>query len=400
MSQESLSQAKARALPSWPVFDGEDEQAVVEVLRSTKVNYWTGQNGKAFENEFAELCGTSHAIAVMNGTVALEMCLESLGIGVGGEVVVTPRTFVASASAIVRSGARPVFADVCPNSGNITAESVEAVLSKRTKAVVIVHLGGWPAEMDEFHELSKQYGIALVEDCAQAHGAQYKGRSVGSFGRISAFSFCQDKIVTLGGEGGMVVTDDSDLWERAWGIKDHGKSYDTVFRKEHPPGFRWLHEDFGSNYRLTEMQSALGRVALQKLAGWVRARRRNAHVLEGVFDKFPNLLRSPKAPDHSYSSYYRLYCYVRPEGLKQGWNRDRIMVEISSRGVPCFIGSCGEIYLEKAFEKYSLRPEKRLPIAKELGETSLCFLVHPTLTSDDVLWMAEVIEDVLSEASL
>ncbi len=382
----------------WPFF-AEDEIAAAEaVLRSGKVNYWTGEEGRAFEREFAAWCGVRHAVAVANGTVALELALHALDVGPGDEVVVPPRTFLATASAVVMRGARPVFADVDPVSGTITAENIEKVLTPDTRAVIPVHLAGWPCDMDPIMELAEARGLKVIEDCAQAHGARYRGRPVGSLGHAAAFSFCQDKIMTTGGEGGMLVTDSVEAWERAWAYKDHGKSYLAVYEREHPPGFRWLHESFGTNWRLTEMQAAIGRLQLRKLPEWSEIRRRNAAILSDGFRRIP-ALRVEEPADHLQHAWYKYYVYVRPERLRRGWSRDRIMEEINGAGVPCFSGSCSEIYREKAFEKSRLVPQQPLPVARELGETTLMFLVHPTLERADMERTRQVVEEVLSRAS-
>ncbi len=382
----------------WPFF-AEDEIAAAEaVLRSGKVNYWTGEEGRAFEREFAAWCGVRHAVAVANGTVALELALHALDVGPGDEVVVPPRTFLATASAVVMRGARPVFADVDPVSGTITAENIEKVLTPDTRAVIPVHLAGWPCDMDPIMELAEARGLKVIEDCAQAHGARYRGRPVGSLGHAAAFSFCQDKIMTTGGEGGMLVTDSVEAWERAWAYKDHGKSYLAVYEREHPPGFRWLHESFGTNWRMTEMQAAIGRLQLRKLPEWSEIRRRNAAILSDGFRRIP-ALRVEEPADHLQHAWYKYYVYVRPERLRRGWSRDRIMEEINGAGVPCFSGSCSEIYREKAFEKSGLVPQQPLPVARELGKTTLMFLVHPTLERADMERTRQVVEEVLSRAS-
>ena len=382
----------------WPHFEEDEIEAVLAVLRSGKVNYWTGPEGNAFERDFAEVAGCDHAVAVANGTVALELALWAGGIGRGDEVVLTSRTFVASASAAVMRGARPVFADVDRASQNVTAETIRRALTPRTKAIIAVHLAGWPCDMDPIMELAEERGLFVVEDCAQAHGATYKGRPVGSLGHIAAFSFCQDKIITTGGEGGLVTTNDEALWERAWAYKDHGKSYDAVFRREHPPGFRWLHESFGTNWRLTEMQAAIGRAVLPKLPQWLAKRRRFAEILSERFAEIP-ALRVTSPPENVEHAYYKYYTFVRPPRLRAGWDRDRIMNAVTRLGIPCYSGSCSEIYLEKAFGKDGLRPEGRLPVAKELGETSLMFLVHPTLAEEDVEQAAEAVERVMERAA-
>ena len=367
--------------PGWPQFDADAIEAVSAVLRSGRVNYWTGDEGRLFEREFADYTGTKHAIAVANGTVALELALHALGVGPGDEVIVPSRTFIASASCVAMRGAVPVMADVDRASQTITAETVRKAITPRSKAIIAVHLAGWPCDMDPIMRLAGEHQLAVVEDCAQAHGARYKGRPVGSIGHINAFSFCQDKIMTTGGEGGMVTTNDDTLWSRAWSFRDHGKSYDAVCRTENAPGFRWLHESIGTNWRLTEMQSVLGRKMLRNLEAYVARRRHFAGRLNQAFADVPAVRTTVPRMDE-YHSYYKYYVFVRPERLRSEWNRDRIIAAIEAEGVPCYAGSCSEIYQEKAFE--GIRPPQRLSVAKELGETSLMFLVHPTLSDADM----------------
>jgi len=385
-------------MPGWPHFDEQQIQAVVDVLSSGEVNYWTGELGRTFEKRFAEYSGCRYGVALANGTVALELALLARGIGPGDEVVVTPRTFLASANCALLRGATPVFADVDRVSQNITAESIRKVLTPRTRAIVAVHLSGWPCEMDSIVELARERKLHVIEDCAQAHGATYRGRPVGSLGDVAAFSFCQDKIMTTGGEGGMLVTDDEAVWRKVWEYKDHGKSYDAVYNREHVPGFRWLHESLGTNYRMTEMQAALGLVQLDKVGDWVDRRRANAARLSEGLAPLAGL-RLAEPPEHIRHSYYRYYANVRPERLRDGWHRDRIMNEIVERGVPCFSGICGEVYLEKVFQRELDTPQDRLPVARELGETSLAFLVHPTLGPEQMDHTCHVVNEVLKEAT-
>ncbi|MGJ0531799.1 DegT/DnrJ/EryC1/StrS family aminotransferase [Methylocystis sp.] len=393
----------------WPSFTEEEIATVAHVLASNRVNYWTGQECRAFEREFAAWAGTERAIALANGTVALELALHGLRIGAanggcaGDEVVVTPRTFLASVSCVVNAGATPVFADVDRDSGNITAETIAAVLTPRARAVIAVHLAGWPCDMDPIMSLADRHGLKVIEDCAQAHGARYRGRSVGSIGHVGAWSFCQDKIMTTGGEGGMVTTNDQDLWARMWAFKDHGKNYEAVCERKHPVGFRWLHESFGTNWRMMEMQAAIGRIQLRRMPDWTAARIANSDAIAAALAPFATgdgPLRLPQfrcaaCPGCDTRSgcvhgRYKFYVYVRPERLASGWTRDRIIKEINARGVPCYQGSCSEVYLEKAFDGTGWRPAASLPAARELGETSLMFLVHPTLTADEIRRTGEV----------
>ena len=434
----------------WPSFTSEEADAVHRLLLSNRVNYWTGNECREFEKEFAAWAGTRYALALANGTLALDIALKALGIEPGDEVIVTPRTFIASVSCVVNAGATPVFADIDSNSGNINAQTISGVLTPRTKAVICVHLAGWPCDMDPIMALAAQHGLKVIEDCAQAHGARYKGRSVGSIGHVGAWSFCQDKIMTTGGEGGMVTCNDESLWRAMWAYKDHGKSYAAVYEREHPPGFRWLHESFGTNWRMLEMQAAIGRIQLRRMKDWTAVRTANAMALRGALLPFAGeggVVRVPQmqcdgcpvrggcqgaealavlgataaavlggageggaiqgsrresplpAVGDSTSgcqhAFYKFYAYVRPENLAPGWSRDRIIEEINARGVPCYVGSCSEVYLEKAFDNTGWRPKERLPVAKELGETSLMFLVHPTLTQAEIRKTQDAITQVL-----
>jgi dTDP-4-amino-4,6-dideoxygalactose transaminase len=391
-------------LPPWPSFTEDEAEAVQKVLLSNKVNYWTGTEGREFEKEFAEYCGVKHAIALANGTLALELALYALDIGPGDEVITTSRTFIASASCIVMRGATPIIADVDPVSQNITADTIRPLITPRTKAIIAVHLAGWPCDMDAIMALAEEHGLKVIEDCAQAHGARYKGRPVGSMGDVGAFSFCQDKIMTTGGEGGMLTTNDTEVWKKAWAYKDHGKSYDAVYNREHPPGFRWLHESFGSNWRLTEMQSAIGRIQLRRLDDWVAVRRRHAAMLNDAFAKIP-VLRVTPTPQDIFHSYYKYYVFIRPDAFTDNSTsniensashlRDQLMSAINTAGIPCFSGSCSEIYREKAFADAGLGPASPLPVARELGDTSLMFLVHPTLRESDIEKTTEVVQRVL-----
>jgi dTDP-4-amino-4,6-dideoxygalactose transaminase len=380
----------------WPSFESDEVDAVARILQSGKVNYWTGNEGRLFEEEFAAFSGSRYAVALANGTVALELALYALGVGPGDEVVVACRTFIASASCAAMRGAIPIMADVDRESQNITADNVRAVLSPRTKAIIAVHLAGWPCEMDPILQLAADCGLKVVEDCAQAHGATYKGRPVGSMGDAAAFSFCQDKILTTGGEGGMLTTNDLGVWTRAWSFKDHGKSYDAVYNRPHPPGFRWLHESFGTNWRLTEMQSAMGRIQLRRLRQTVEKRRHLAAILTAGFAGIPSL-RVTQPPADVEHSYYKYYVFVRPETLRKDWTRDRIVQAVNGEGIPCQAGSCSEIYLEKAFPE-EWRPAGRHPVARELGETSLMFLVHSTLSEEDMQDTVAALQKVMSHA--
>ncbi|MCU7553657.1 DegT/DnrJ/EryC1/StrS aminotransferase family protein [Alteromonas sp. ASW11-19] len=381
----------------WPDYDEQEQQAVLEVMRSNQVNYWTGQQGRKFEREFAHFADCEYAIAVANGSVALDLAWRALALPAGSEVIVTSRSFMASVSSIVLAGLVPVFVDVDRDSQNICAETIAPAITSRTRAILCVHLAGWPCDMEAILALASEHGLKVVEDCAQAHGARYAERSVGSFGDIAAWSFCQDKIMTTAGEGGMVTTNHRDLWSVMWAFKDHGKSYDAVYEQAHPPGFRWLHESFGTNWRLTEMQAAVGRKQLQKMPAWTRTRQAYCQQIWQTCERFP-ALRVPALPTNVGHAGYKCYVFVNSDQLSSGWDRDRIMAAINARGVPCLSGSCSEIYQEKAFDNTSYRPAAPLPVASELGATSLMFLIHPTLSQQEIDLTCEVITQVMQEA--
>ena len=382
---------------SWPSFTQAEASAVGAVLLSNKVNYWTGKECQFFEKEFSEWSQTKYCIALANGTLALDLALNAVAVGIGDEVIVTSRTFIASVSSIVNSGAIPIFADVDLSTQNITPNSIRLAITAKTKALVCVHLAGWPCEMAEIMEIAKEFNLFVIEDCAQAHGGKYQGKPLGSIGDIGCWSFCQDKIMTTGGEGGMVATNNELLWRKMWAHKDHGKSYNAVFERQHEEGFRWLHESFGTNWRMTEMQAAIGRIQLTRMLSWHFKRLENAKKVWNAARTCKGL-RVPHIPDHIEHAAYKCYVFVKLEYLNKGWTRDKIIININALGVPCFAGSCSEVYLEKAFDNTGLRPNQRLPNAKELGETSLMFLVHPTLTEEEVQLMCDVLESVMTLA--
>jgi dTDP-4-amino-4,6-dideoxygalactose transaminase len=394
----------------WPFFADDEIQAAVNVLKSGKVNQWTGDEVRAFENEFAGYVGTGYAVALANGSLALDMALAALDIGNGDEVIVTPRSFVASAACVALRGATPVFVDVDPVSQNITVKTISQAVTSKTKAVIAVNLGGWPCDLASIQSFCEQYHLFLIEDCAQAHGAAFKGKRAGSFGDCAVFSFCQDKIMTTGGEGGMLVTDNPDIWKKVWSMKDHGKDYSKTFCQDHDPGFRGLVDSFGTNGRMTEMQAAMGRVMLEKLDGWVVKRRLHADLFNRGLQDVSGLRITVPGPN-VYHSYYKYYVFIQPDELKSSWNRDTIINALTAAGVPCNTGICPEIYLEDAFKTRAFRLQgdimdnktdnkgDRLPVAQALGETSLMFLVHPTLTTESIEFAIDQVRQVMKKAT-
>lgn len=383
----------------WPVYADDEVEAVTKVLRSGRVNSLQhGDQCRSFETAFAKSCDMPYGISLANGTLALELALRALGVGPGDEVIVTSRSFVASASCVINAGAEPVFADVDADSQNLTAASVRAALTERTRAIILVHLAGYSSEMDDLCALADEKGLKLIEDCAQAHGATYKGRPVGSFGHASAFSFCTDKIMSTGGEGGMLLLRDEDVFLRAWSYKDHGKDYALAMEKSAEPKFRWMISSIGTNFRMTEMQAAIGLHQLAKLKLWVEERRARARILDDAFAGL-KAVRLPAARNHIGHAYYKYYLFIRPEMLREGWSRDRILREAAALGAPCGPGSCSEIYLEKAFVDRAGPAHQRLPVTKALGETSILLPVDQTLSPGDVREMAEIMRYVVLQAT-
>lgn len=393
------SREVAPIISRWPHHDEDEIAAAVEVLRSGRVNALQhGSYSRAFEGAFARRCDMPHAISLANGTLALELALRALGLGPGDDVIVPARSFVASASCVVACGARPVFADVDPDTQNITATTLARALTPATRAVIAVHLAGLACPMDELGILADELGLKVVEDCAQAHGATLAGRPVGSFGDAAAFSFCTDKIMTTGGEGGMLLLRSGEAWRRAWSMKEHGKDPQLWHAPATGAGFRWLVSGFGSNYRMTELQAAIGLRQLAKLPGWVAARRRNAAALTAALEGTAaiRLVR----PDDSFGhAYYRYYAFVRPAALRPSWTRDRIVGAAQEAGVPAQSGSCPEIYRERAFVRAGLAPKRPLPDAAALGRTSIALPVDPTLSEAEAAEMGRRLRAVLEDAA-
>ena len=362
---------QSTALPPWPIFEADEIAAVDAVLRSGRVNYWTGDQCKLFERAWGDYHGGMHSLAMANGSLTLDTALRVLNIGAGDEVIVSPRSYVASAMCAVLAGAKPVFADVEANSGNMTVASMEAVRTSRTKACIPVHIAGWPCDMPAISAWAAQHGIHLIEDCAQAHGAHIDGRSVGTWGVFSSWSFCQDKIMTTGGEGGMLCTPDLRLWKKAWQYSQHGKDYDWTHAKVAEPGFRWLIAHEGTNLRITEMQAAIGLCQLRKLDDWVARRARNSAIMQ---EKLRGLhgVRVPTTP--AGHAHYRCMAYAHAAA-----DRPKLLAALVRAGLQANIGSCSEIYREPIFAQHGLAPTNALLVAHTLGETSIALVVHHTI---------------------
>jgi dTDP-4-amino-4,6-dideoxygalactose transaminase len=404
-----MNQKKAELFKSWPNFSQEEANKAKDILLTNKVNYWSGEECRKFEKEFAEYVQCKYAVATSNGTTALDLAFKAMNLDAGSEVLVTSRTFLASVSSIINAGLVPKFIDVSRDTQNIDVSKLENVITSKTKAILCVHLAGWPCDMDEIMCIANLHSLFVIEDCAQAHGAKYKGRPLGSIGHIGCWSFCQDKIMTTAGEGGMVATDNKEYWSKMWSYKDHGKSYDAVYNTKHNPGFKWLHDSLGTNWRMTEIQGAIGRIQLTKMESWSATRNKYLAKIWNACSCI-DALRVPKFKCLSCTGCnqenacihgaYKCYVFLDNSKIHPEWSRLDIIDRINSAGVPCFVGSCSEVYLEKAFESLDCLPDNRLPVAKELGESALMFLIHPSLTNKDIDYTCQVIKDTFEAVSL
>jgi dTDP-4-amino-4,6-dideoxygalactose transaminase len=393
---------------SYPYFNQNTQKRVQQVLKSGRVNYWTGNECKDFEKEFSNYHNVKYSLTVSNGSVALELALKALNLKKTDSVIVTPRSFVISASCVLNLGLKPIFADVDDN-GNLSVEGIKKVYNKNVKVIIVVHLNGLPCDLDPILEFVKKNKIFLVEDCSQAHGAVYKGKKVGSFGHISTWSFCQDKIISTGGEGGMISTNDTKLWLKLWSLKDHGKNYKSVFYKKHKTGFKWLHDDVGSNYRMTEMQAVIGREQLKSLDEQIKKRNLIANLyLSGLKDYYLkyDILKKPDFEVQSYTlkknlkkcnqyihAFYRLNFFINKNKIKQ----NRLIQQLNKKKIDCGVGACPEIYREKIFKKLKIFKNKRLNNAKLLGNTSITFPINPNRNLNKIREEISIVKNLLKK---
>lgn len=378
------------SIKQWPIINNKMINSVVNILKSGNLNQWNNGAVLEFEKKFANYIGSNYSIAVFNGTIALELCIKTLGLENGDEVIVTPRTFIASASCCAWCGIKPVFVDVDKNSQNITLETIKSGISNKTKAIILVHLAGWPCDLEDICKYCKENGIYVIEDCAQAHGAKYNNKSVGTWGDINAWSFCQDKIITTGGEGGMITTNNKQLYELAWSLKDHGKDYNTTLNKQHKPGFRWLHTNIGTNWRMMPIQAVIGIHALDELNNWVEHRRKIANIynenlknIDGIRLTIPN--------KNIFHSYYKYYFFIEPHKFKI--SRDNIINLINKENIFCQVGSCGEIYKEIALNDY--KPKHNLVTTQSLFDTAIMLKCDPSISEEYSLICITKIKEIL-----
>ena len=407
--------AVTNKLVGWPHFDENAIRAVEQVLRSGKVNYWTGKKGMEFEKRFAEWQGSKYAVSVATGTAALHVALSALGIGPGDEVIVPSYTFIATAFSVVQAGAVPRFADVNIDDHCISVESAEKLVTRRTKAIMPVHLYGNVCDMDKINEFARRHNLFVIEDNAEAFGGEYKGRKTGTLGDIAGCSFCQNKTFTTGGEGGMVTTDNEDLAWRARSFRDHG--YDVQQRLsllELEQKLPYIHNMIGWNYRMTEMQSAIGLAELDRMDTWnMPARRRNARILMDALMPLPQIKYGPVDTPERRNGWYVMAFSLDIENMNC---TIREFVEAAgAEGAPCWKVFWPQCHTERAFREHNSFGRSGFPFrSAEYADpasvdyskvdvpnarwheehTFTCF-AYPTFTEDDMRQIAAALVKVI-----
>ncbi len=349
------------ALPPWPAFDENAIRAVERVLRSGKVNYWTGRLGMEFEQRFAAWQGSKFAISTTNGTSALHVALTVLGIGPGDEVIVPSYTFIASSFSVVQAGAVPRFADVNLDDHCISLESAARLVNARTKAIMVVHLYGNVCDMDRVNAFAKQHGLLVIEDNAEAFGGSYKGRKTGTLGDIAGCSFCQSKTFTTGGEGGMVTTDNEELAWTARSFRDHG--YDVKDRLnllELEQKLSYIHNMVGWNYRMTEMQSAIGLAELDRIDTWnMPRRRRNAHIIIDALKALPQVKFAPIDTPERQNGFFVMAFSLEIE--RMDCSITEFVAAAGAEGAPCWRVFWPQCHTEAAFREHRAFGRSQFP---------------------------------------
>lgn len=361
-----------------PNLGKEEETAVIDVLRSGFLV--SGPKVKALEKEFAEYVGVDHAVAVTNGTVALDVALKALKIGAGDEVITSAFSFVASGNCVLFQNAKPVFADICPKTFNINPDDVAEKITPQTKAIIPVHMFGQPSDMDALKEIAEDNKIALIEDAAQAHGAEYKGKKAGSFGDMACFSLYATKNMTTA-EGGIITTNNSDLAERARLLINHGQTQ------------KYQHDLLGYNYRMTEICAALGLVQLKKLDGFNKKRNENASLLSGSIQKIGGLTVPYVASDvkHVFHQYV-----IRVEN---GYplSRDELATWLAEKGVGSAVHYPIPIYRQPLYTKLGYENES-CPNTEDSCRRVLSLPVHPLVTRDDIKYILDSLNEISNKS--
>lgn len=389
--------------PPYPKYGDEEIRAAERVLRSGKFSRLSGEETKKFEQEYAEWFGVKHAIAVNNGTASIHVALAALGIGPGDEVIHTSHCFIGTATPSAHAGATPVFADIDPRTYNIDPKSIEEKITPRTKAIVPVHLNGCPADMDAIMDIAKRHNLYVVEDAAQAHGALYKGRKVGTIGDVASFSFWEDKLMTTGGEGGMIITNSDEINRVARMIQNHGEvaadsSYYVGERLYH-------HELLGWNYRMSELQAALGREQLKKLDSYIEGRRKNAHRLTELLKDIEGII-TPYEPDDVKHVFYKYI--IRLDRNVLDIDAKDFVAALQAEGIPCSRRYPTPLHQQPVFVNKSgfgnshfpftddVNYGSGLPNSEKLPHDLVRLLMNPNMTESELQGTAKAVEKVVS----
>lgn len=376
----------------WPTYDKKLIKTISEIIASGKVNYLFGNYGKKFEKKFSKYHGLNYSVAVSNGTVGLELALASLDLKADDEILVTPRSYYSSVSCIIRNNLKPVFVDIDPLTQNICIKDLTKKINKKSKCIICVHLGGLPCDMDKIIPLAKKNNIKVIEDCSQAHGAKINKKIVGTFGDIGVWSFCNDKIISTLGEGGMVSTNNKKIFEKIWSLKDIGKNYQKYHSKIINFKFRWLHDDIGTNARLTEVQSYAGFHQIKQLNKFIYHRQQNASYVYSQLKTVP-CLKFIIAPKKYTNVFYRLNFLFDDKYSSKKLSRDKILKDLSKK-INIREGSCPEIYKEKYFRKNFFM---KCPNAEFIGKNSLSLQVDQTITKKNLHLTTKILKKYLKD---
>ena len=364
----------------WPNYDSKIINKIINILKSGRTNYLIGKEGSKFEKNFSKFYNIKYTNVVANASLGLELSLLSLNLKKGDEVIVTPRSYHSSVSSIIRAGLTPIFADIDRYSMNICPKSIEKNISKKTKAIICVHLYGMPCDMKKINKLCTKFKLKVIEDCSQAHGTKISKKYVGSFGDISVFSFCQDKIISTGGEGGMIATNNKKLHNKIWSLKEIGKNKTKYHKVDNSSNnFPYLHDSIGTNARITEIQSCIGNYQLNKLKNYIRRRNLNAMIYYEKLKKCKYLI-IPKFSSNITHSYYRYTVIINDKLIK----RSLLMKNLKMEGVECNVGGCPTIYDEKYFKKNFRINKNNFPNTEYLKDKTISFIVDQTVDKKEI----------------
>lgn len=364
---------KKKNYEKWPSYSLKEANDVKQAIIKSNLNYWTGKETLKFEKKFSNFFGLKYALAISNASTGLDIAIKALNIQKNDEVIVSPKSYYSSVSCIIKNKAKPIFIDVNLNSHCFDENKIEEKITNKTKLILCVHLGGFPCNMKKIKKIAKKYNLFILEDCSQAHGAMIGNKFVGTFGDISVWSFCNDKIISTG-EGGVISSNKKKLFKKIWSLKENGRDYDAVYSKKHKFGYKWIHNHLGYNYRMTEMQAILGLNQLNKLNKNISIRN---YFYQQIIKNYENFeaVKFQKIPKSYTNSFYRLYAIVNLNFIKSEWDRDRLIKYLNKIGIDCNVGSCSELYKEKGIKKY-FKNNHILPNAEILSKNSIAFNIH------------------------